>query len=175
MTDNPYDKYMGSGEFIIAAEKKYNLSAFTKEILFDFDNFEDMNAKEKELVPLSACYPYNPMSYNLKEGGKSSCRLSIKSCEKISNSRKGKCKGKDHPLYGTHRTKEQNEHHSKIMKGKLAKEKHPLYGTHRTIETKAKLSKTLKERKCSAKENNPNYGKSPKEWMSKDKYAIWCE
>ena len=28
-----------------------------------------MNEKEKELVPISACYPYNPMSYNLIEGG----------------------------------------------------------------------------------------------------------
>lgn len=28
-----------------------------------------MNEKEKELVPLSACYPYDPMSYNILEGG----------------------------------------------------------------------------------------------------------
>lgn len=40
-----------------------------KTILFDFDNFEEMNEKEKELVSLSACYPYDPMSYNILEGG----------------------------------------------------------------------------------------------------------
>ncbi len=54
---------------MLKALKKYDLSCFTKEILFDFDNFEDMNNKEKELVPLSACYPNDPMSYNLREGG----------------------------------------------------------------------------------------------------------
>ena len=60
---------MGSGFLLKRAECKYGLSSFTKEILFDFDNFEDMNAKEMELVSLSACYPLDPMSYNLREGG----------------------------------------------------------------------------------------------------------
>ena len=69
-TDNPYDDYMGSGRLILKALKKYDLSCFTKEILFDFDNKNDMNNKELELVPLSLCYPYNPLSYNLTEGGR---------------------------------------------------------------------------------------------------------
>ena len=69
-TEDPYDDYMGSGCLLHKAYNKYNLSCFTKEILFDFDNFEDMNNKEKELVPLSACYPNNPMCYNIQEGGK---------------------------------------------------------------------------------------------------------
>lgn len=60
---------MGSGKMIKRAELKYGLSAFTKEILFDYDNFNDMNNKEKELVQLSNCYPLDPMSYNIKEGG----------------------------------------------------------------------------------------------------------
>ena len=68
-TDNVYDTYMGSGDLIQAAIIKYGIENFIKIILFDFDNFEEMNEKEKELVPLSACYPYNKMSYNLKEGG----------------------------------------------------------------------------------------------------------
>jgi len=62
---------MGSGKLILLAEAKYGLSAFTKEILFDFDNFNDMNNKEKELVQLSNCFPYDEMSYNLKTGGQS--------------------------------------------------------------------------------------------------------
>ena len=68
-TDDPYDEYMGSGKLILKAESKHGLSNFTKEILFDFDNFDDMNDKEKELVPLLSCKDNNPMSYNLAEGG----------------------------------------------------------------------------------------------------------
>ena len=61
---------MGSGDLILKAIAKYGVESFVKTILFDFDNFEEMNEKEKELVPLSACYPSNRMSYNLREGGK---------------------------------------------------------------------------------------------------------
>ncbi len=68
-TKNPYDDYIGSGKLIKRAVKKYGLTCFIKEFLFDFDSFEKMNNKEKELVPLSICYPYNQMSYNLNEGG----------------------------------------------------------------------------------------------------------
>lgn len=68
-TDDIYDQYMGSGKLIRKAEQKYGLSSFTKEILFDFDNFEDMNNKEIELVQLSNCFPHDQMSYNLREGG----------------------------------------------------------------------------------------------------------
>lgn len=60
---------MGSGELINKAIAKYGIEKFVKTILFDFDNFEEMNEKEKELIPLSACYPYDPTSYNLREGG----------------------------------------------------------------------------------------------------------
>ena len=62
------DSYLGSGKIIRQAVKKEGVEKFVKTILFDFNNFEEMNEKEKELVPLSACYPYDPMSYNLIEG-----------------------------------------------------------------------------------------------------------
>lgn len=68
-TKDPYDNYMGSGLLIIKAINKYGIDNFSKSILFDFDNKNSMNNKEKELVPLSACYPYNPLSYNLAIGG----------------------------------------------------------------------------------------------------------
>lgn len=60
---------MGSGKLILKAIVKYGIEKFVKTILFDFDNFEEMNKKEKELVPLSACYPNDKTSYNLIEGG----------------------------------------------------------------------------------------------------------
>lgn len=36
-----------------------------------------MNAKEMELIPLSACYPIDPMSYNLQRGGYAGIRSEI--------------------------------------------------------------------------------------------------
>ena len=68
-TDDPFDTYMGSGKLIQRSLDKRPISSFVKEILFDFDNFDEMNIKEQELVPLSSCYPNDPMSYNLREGG----------------------------------------------------------------------------------------------------------
>ena len=63
-TKNLDDGYFGSGKFIQRAVKKYGREAFTKEILFVFDNEEKMNAKEAELVVLCE------ESYNLCLGGK---------------------------------------------------------------------------------------------------------
>lgn len=88
VTINPLDEYSGSGYLITKAIHKYKLSSFIKEILFDFDNFEEMNEKEKELVPLSSCYPKDPMSYNLMEGGHCG-RLTEETKKKISESKKG--------------------------------------------------------------------------------------
>lgn len=44
------DGYMGSGELLNLAKKKYGLENFKREILFDFDSREEMNRKEVELV-----------------------------------------------------------------------------------------------------------------------------
>ena len=83
-TEDPFDDYMGSGIMIQQAETKYGLSNFSKEILFDFDNFDEMNNKEKELVQLSNCWPQDQMSYNLCEGGHG--RLTNVTIQKIKDS-----------------------------------------------------------------------------------------
>lgn len=49
-TKNPNDSYMGSGIAIKNAIKKYGKENFKKEIIFIFDNEDEMNAKEKELI-----------------------------------------------------------------------------------------------------------------------------
>jgi len=63
-TNNLDDGYMGSGIALKKAIKKYGKENFMKEILYVFDNEEDMKNKEKELVIISE------QSYNMNEGGK---------------------------------------------------------------------------------------------------------
>lgn len=147
-TDNPYDDYMGSGDYIRKAEQKYSLSAFTKEILFDFDNFEDMNAKEKELVPLSACFPNNPMSYNLREGGTGRTHLT----------------GKNNPMYGhtiydfmtTAEIQKHKENMSKASKKLWQNQEY----------RNKVLSKTLQ---------NPDISHDVRKYMSKEQIKKWKE
>lgn len=62
-TENIDDDYMGSGKLLRRAIKKHGIKNFVKEILCVFDNEEEMNAKEKELVTISE------HTYNLCEGG----------------------------------------------------------------------------------------------------------
>lgn len=49
-TENINDSYLGSGVSLEKAVKKYGKESFVKEILYVFDNEEEMNSKEKELV-----------------------------------------------------------------------------------------------------------------------------
>lgn len=66
-TSNINDGYMGSGNLIRKAVKKYGLENFSKEILFVFDNRKDAFAKEMELVDSSTLC--DARCYNLSLGG----------------------------------------------------------------------------------------------------------
>ena len=66
-TSNVNDDYMGSGKLIKNAIKKYGIENFQKDILFIFDNKEDMFNKEKELVTEELVLNRN--CYNVKLGG----------------------------------------------------------------------------------------------------------
>lgn len=50
VTSDINDGYMGSGKYISNAINKHGVENFEKDILFDFDNPEEMIAKESELV-----------------------------------------------------------------------------------------------------------------------------
>ena len=66
-TKNLDDNYMGSGKYLIHAQKKYGLENFTREILYIFDNPDLMYAKEAEIVNEDFLSENN--TYNLKIGG----------------------------------------------------------------------------------------------------------
>lgn len=62
-TNDLNDNYMGSGNLIRRAIKKYGAENFTKEILYVFNSEVEMNAKEAELVEVGL------HTYNLCPGG----------------------------------------------------------------------------------------------------------
>jgi hypothetical protein len=66
-TKNLDDGYMGSGKRLKFAIAKHGIENFTKEIIFQFDNESDMNAKEAELVTLD--FSLREDTYNLCVGG----------------------------------------------------------------------------------------------------------
>ena len=67
-TQDLNDGYMGSGKHLKRAQAKHGIENFKKEILFQFDNEAEMNAKESELVTKEFCLQEN--TYNLCPGGK---------------------------------------------------------------------------------------------------------
>lgn len=66
-TEDPNDGYLGSGEALSHALRKYGRQAFKKEVLHVFDNPEDMRSKERELVNDS--FVKRADTYNLMRGG----------------------------------------------------------------------------------------------------------
>ena len=61
------DQYMGSGVQIRNAIKKYGLEQFSKQILFIYDNAEEMLLMESKLV--NEKFVSDPNTYNIKIGG----------------------------------------------------------------------------------------------------------
>ena len=61
------DVYMGSGKYLIHAQKKYGIENFKKEILFVFETAYEMYTKEAEIVNEDFLATEN--TYNLKIGG----------------------------------------------------------------------------------------------------------
>jgi group I intron endonuclease len=66
-TSNITDEYLGSGNLLRHAIKKYGPENFTREILMEFENEEDMYAAEMQLVDEN--FVARDDTYNIKVGG----------------------------------------------------------------------------------------------------------
>lgn len=156
---------MGSGKLICKSVAKYGIEKFVKTILFDFDNFEEMNEKEKELVPLSACYPHDKMSYNLKEGGNNG-QFTDNTRKHLSIIRKGRFTGKNNPMYGIDVRTLMTP---KAIKEMQRKRSIALKNRKRKKETFDKISK------ANSGVNNPMYGKHGYDTPHYNKKCMYCE
>lgn len=162
------DGYLGSGDLILAAIKKYGKENFIREILFIFQTEKDALDKEEELVTEN--FVSRDDNYNIALGGGNPTRgrkLSDETRRKMSNSKKGVSrseelkkimsevnKGYRNPMFGKLVSEETRKKLSKAssgrrhteetkMKIRLAKsgENHHFFGKKYTNEEKEKISK----------------------------------
>ena len=150
-TNNKDDGYMGSGKILKRAVQKYGIENFTKKILLECNNLEEMFTKEKELVIFSKD------SYNLNSGGKGGFDFINRTA--INNKplrglalKETKCKrfaGKKH-------TEETKLKISKANKGKAN-----FKGKKHTKETKEKMKKS-----AIGKHNGTKNGKYGTRWIT---------
>lgn len=162
-TDKLEDGYIGSGKLLRRAIEEFGKENFKRDVLFIFNNPEEMIAKEIDLVDNE--FRNRDDTYNKALGGNSWGMLGVKleprSAEYLEKQRiahKGK---KRPPLSQQHK-----ESISKKMTGKIKKRGYKL-----SKETCQKMSEAGKGRKHSPEtieklkelntgENNPNFGKS---------------
>lgn len=95
-TNNVNDGYFGSGKGILRALKKYKIENFTKDILFVFDNKEDMFDKEAEIVTKD--FVKRKDNYNMVTGGDISptYQHTDESRKRVSKQFKGKILSDEH-------------------------------------------------------------------------------
>ena len=84
ITQNLNDSYMGSGKAFKNAVKIYGIHNFSKEILFIFDNKQDMLNKEAEIVTKD--FVKRKDTYNLEPGGKSQPHKTVKNSLTVKDS-----------------------------------------------------------------------------------------
>lgn len=83
------DDYLGSGKLLRYAVEKYGIQNFKREILFVFDNPEEMFAKEAEIVTEEFLSENN--TYNLKKGGEGGFDLINKTGKNLYYDKDGNC------------------------------------------------------------------------------------
>lgn len=147
------DDYLGSGTLLRRAIDKYGAVNFKKEILFVFDNPEEMFAKEAEIVTDDFLAENN--TYNLKRGGFGGFDLINKIGKNLYHDKDGNCLNgivnSKNLLHGNMlknvlvERNEWNSYREKISKNKKEYfQKHPanFLGKKHSDETKKKISQS---------------------------------
>jgi hypothetical protein len=146
--------YMGSGKLLKKAIKKHGLKNFKKDILFVFDNEQDMNIKEKKLVTEEFCLRKD--TYNLCVGGKGGFsfinRYNLHCTEKQkeagkNNIKKAQKKYKELWHFSDEFRKHCKEKNSEAQKKLRKKIGGAFKGKKHTEEAKQKISQSSKKRK----------------------------
>ena len=147
VTDDIHDDYMGSSKWLKLSIKKHGIENYRKEILFDFDNDADMNAKERELV--NEEFVARSETYNLNVGGFGSwyaCNV----CGDNNKSNQYLIAGIKCQLDAEYRRKfcQRISNGLKLFyaqnPGALAGENNPMYGKTHSDDTRLKISNALK-------------------------------
>ena len=159
VTTNIDDGYMGSGDHIKNAIKKYGIENFKKEIIAECSSFEEMNELEKELVNHE--FVQNQNTYNHSIGGSYGWKncLKYKSDEEIYSIRKNAGDAiakllKDHEF-----KKNFGEKISNSLKQYWNENGHNWIGKTHSEETKRKMSEKHKLNKHQKGEKNSQFGK----------------
>jgi hypothetical protein len=158
------DVYMGSGKYLIHAQKKYGIENFKKEILFVFETADEMYAKEAEIVNEDFLATEN--TYNLKIGGFGGWDYINRDPSRYLEQRKrnGAIVGRDsalktHERWSTDASFKDKRRKAAILGNAKVQEKYPngtLFGKTHTVETKLKIGESTKV--TSRGERNSQYG-----------------
>lgn len=157
VTTNINDDYMGSGEHIKNAIKKYGIENFKKEIIAQCSSFEEMNDLEKELV--NQDFVNNPNTYNHAIGGSygwQNC-LKYKSEEEIYAIRKNA----NDAFLNLFKDPEYQKQHAEKISNRLKEvgfDPRTFLGKAHSEETKRKISETLKLNGLQKGERNSQFG-----------------
>lgn len=155
------DSYMGSGTIIKRAINKYGKHNFKKEILFIFDNEEEMFAKEAELV--NEEFVKRKDTYNNSIGGNSGdFKQALQNYQQLM---------KDPEFYKNWKEKilkvvknpERNEKASRSLKKFYETHEGSFKGKHHTEKSKQKMREIAQKLNHQKGENNNMYGKR---WVS---------